>query len=83
MPEEQGGRPRSGDGCQSERSIAWSKAIKEAAALAERFEIGWWLPKLHRIRGMFLTTSALTSNFSKTSRHLTVLHPERTRLRGL
>jgi hypothetical protein len=34
----------------ADRTSETLEAIKEAAALAERFEIGWWLPKLHRLR---------------------------------
>ena len=32
-------------------------AIREAEALAERFEIGWWYAELHRLRGVFLAAS--------------------------
>ena len=31
------------------------EAIREAAALAERFEVGWWYAELHRLRAVFLT----------------------------
>jgi hypothetical protein len=31
------------------------EAVKEAEALAERFEIAWWYAELHRLRGVFLT----------------------------
>jgi tetratricopeptide (TPR) repeat protein len=32
------------------------EAIKEAEALAERFEVRWWYAELHRLRGVFLTS---------------------------
>jgi Protein kinase domain/NACHT domain len=32
------------------------EAIREAEALAERFEVGWWYAELHRLRGVFLAT---------------------------
>jgi len=32
------------------------EAIKEAEALAERFELRWWDAELHRLRGVFLAT---------------------------
>ena len=32
------------------------EAIKEAEALAERFEGRWWSAELHRLRGVFLAT---------------------------
>ena len=31
------------------------EAIREAEALAERFEGRWWSAELHRLRGVFLT----------------------------
>jgi hypothetical protein len=35
-------------------SLMWAGRTSEAAALAERFEIGWWYAELHRLRGVFL-----------------------------
>ena len=40
----------------ADRTSEALEAIKEAAALAERLEISGGMPKLHRLRGVFLTT---------------------------
>ncbi len=38
----------------ADRTSEALEAIKEAEALAERYEIGWWYAELHRLRGVFL-----------------------------
>ena len=38
----------------ADRTSEALEAIKEAEALAERFEMGWWYAELHRLRGVFL-----------------------------
>jgi hypothetical protein len=38
----------------ADRTSEALEAVKEAAALAERFEIGWWYAELHRLRGVLL-----------------------------
>jgi hypothetical protein len=51
----------------ADRTSEALEAIKEAAALDERFEIGWWYAETApTLRGV-LRPSALTSKFSKTS----------------
>jgi len=40
----------------ADRTSEALKAIEEAEALAERFEVGWWYAELHRLRSVFLTT---------------------------
>jgi hypothetical protein len=37
------------------RSSEALEAIREAEAMAERFEERWWSAELHRLRGVFLT----------------------------
>jgi glycogen debranching enzyme len=38
----------------ADRSSEALEAIREAEALAERFEGRWWSAELHRLRGVFL-----------------------------
>ena len=42
----------------ADRTSEALEAIREAEALAERLEIGWWYAELHRLRGVFLTAMA-------------------------
>jgi hypothetical protein len=39
----------------ADRTSEALEAVREAEALAERFEVGWWYAELHRFRGVFLT----------------------------
>ena len=39
----------------ADRTSEALEAIREAEALAERFEGRWWSAELHRLRGVFLT----------------------------
>ena len=39
----------------ADRTSEALEAIREAEALAERFEERWWCAELHRLRGVFLT----------------------------
>ena len=39
----------------ADRTSKALEAIREAEALAERFEGRWWSAELHRLRGVFLT----------------------------
>jgi predicted ATPase len=39
----------------ADRTYEALEAIKEAEALAERFEVRWWSAELHRLRGVLLT----------------------------
>jgi predicted ATPase len=39
----------------ADRTAEALEAIREAEALAERFEGRWWSAELHRLRGVFLT----------------------------
>ena len=38
----------------ADRTHVALEALKEAEALAERFEVRWWCSELHRLRGVFL-----------------------------
>ena len=40
----------------ADRTSEALEAIKEAAALVERFEGRWWCAELYRLRGVFLAT---------------------------
>jgi hypothetical protein len=40
----------------ADRTSEALEAIREAEALAERFEGRWWSAELHRLKGVFLTT---------------------------
>jgi len=40
----------------ADRTSKALEAIREADALAERFEGRWWSAELHRLRGLFLAT---------------------------
>ena len=42
----------------TDRSHEALEAIREAEALAERFEERWWSAELHRLRGVFLAAMA-------------------------
>ena len=39
----------------ADRTSEALEALREAEALAERFEVNWWSAELHRLRGVFLT----------------------------
>jgi hypothetical protein len=39
----------------ADRTDAALEAIKEAEALAEKFEVRWWCAELRRLRAVFLT----------------------------
>ena len=38
----------------ADRTSEALEAVKEAEAVAERFEVRWWCAELHRLRGVFL-----------------------------
>jgi hypothetical protein len=38
----------------ADRTHVALEVLKEAEALAERFEVRWWCAELHRLRGVFL-----------------------------
>ena len=38
----------------ADRTRVALEVLKEAEALAERFEVRWWCAELHRLRGVFL-----------------------------
>jgi hypothetical protein len=50
------------------------EAVKEAEALAERFEIGWWYAELHRLRGVFLAALRADETKSQIRKRVAFLH---------
>jgi len=41
----------------ADRTYEALEALKQAEALAERFEVRWWSAELHRLKGAFLTAT--------------------------
>jgi hypothetical protein len=51
----------------TDRSHEALEAIREAEALAERFEERWWSAELHRLRGVFLAAMGAVESEIETS----------------